>query len=94
VQFEWDEKKAKSNLLKHGVSFEEARSVFASRLSADFPDPAHSDYEERWIKIGHSRKNNLLVVCHVEREDVIRIISVRKATKRETQKYEERKARV
>jgi uncharacterized DUF497 family protein len=93
VRFEWDRKKAESNLIKHGVSFEEARSVFTSLLSADFPDTEHSHDEERWIKIGPSDKGRLLVVCYVERYDLVRIISVRPATKRETRSYEERKPR-
>jgi uncharacterized DUF497 family protein len=94
LRFEWDKSKAEANLLKHGVSFEEGRSVFASFLSADFPDPEHSLEEERWIKLGPAVTNRLLVVCYVERGEVIRIISVRKATKRETKSYEEKKQRI
>jgi uncharacterized DUF497 family protein len=88
VRFEWDEIKAKSNLHKHSVSFEEARSVFADILSAILPDEDHSLDEERWLALGMSSKRRILVVCFGEREGAIRIISARKATKREIKKYE------
>jgi uncharacterized DUF497 family protein len=87
--FEWDEKKAKSNLLKHGVSFEEASTAFADDLSITIEDPLHSDDEDRFILIGLSKFSNILVVVHVERADVLRIISARKASKKEQKFYEE-----
>jgi len=87
--FEWDEKKAKSNLLKHGVSFEEASTAFADDLSITIEDPLHSDDEDRFILIGLSKFFNILVVVHVERADVLRIISARKASKKEQKFYEE-----
>jgi len=91
--FDWDDDKAEANLAKHGVSFIEARSVFKTTLSADIPDPDHSEGEERWIKIGPSISSKLLVVCYTERRDVIRIISARKADRRETKAYEEKRAK-
>jgi uncharacterized DUF497 family protein len=87
--FEWDEKKAKSNSRKHGVSFEEASTAFADDLSITIEDPLHSDDEDRLILIGLSKFSNTLVVVHVERADVLRIISARKATKKEQKFYEE-----
>jgi len=88
--FEWDEKKAKINLQKHNVSFEEASTVFADDLSITIEDPLHSDDENRYIIMGQSIKQRLLVVVHVEKSDsVIRIISARKATKKERKFYEE-----
>jgi hypothetical protein len=88
MRFEWDEGKAKANFRKHGVSFEEARSVFADILSAILPDEDHSLNEERWLALGMSDRRRILVVCFGEREGAIRIISARKATKREVKKYE------
>ncbi len=89
LKFEWDEKKARLNLLKHGVSFEDAATVFGDLLSLTIPDPAHSWSELRWIIVGRSHADKLLVVVHTEREDTIRIISARQATKRERHSYEE-----
>jgi hypothetical protein len=86
--FEWDPQKAKSNLKKHGVSFEEASTAFQDILSLTIDDPLHSIDEERVVLIGMSNKNRLLVVVHTEREDNIRIISARKATKEERESYE------
>jgi len=86
--FEWDPQKAKSNLKKHGVSFEEASTAFQDILSLTIDDPLHSIDEERVVLIGMSNKNRLLVVVHAEREDNIRIISARKATKEERESYE------
>jgi len=80
--------KAKSNLKKHGVSFEEASTAFQDILSLTIDDPLHSIDEERVVLIGMSNKNRLLVVVHTEREDNIRIISARKATKEERESYE------
>lgn len=87
--FEWDPNKAKKNIKIHGVSFDEASTAFKDRLSSAIHDPLHSDEEERFTLIGNSVKNRLLVVVHTERGDRIRIISARKATKRERKQYEE-----
>ena len=87
-QFEWDERKAKENLRKHRVSFHEATTILSDFLSLTMPDPRHSQTEERWITIGHSEKQRLLVVVHTETNDVIRIISARKATSYERKTYE------
>ena len=89
LSFEWDDNKAKSNLAKHAVSFEEASTVFADPLSLTIPDPAHSQTEERSIILGTSHQGKLLVVVHTERGDNIRIISARRATRRERKNYEE-----
>jgi hypothetical protein len=89
LSFEWDQTKAKSNLAKHGVSFEEAATVFADALSLTIPDPAHSQIEDRWIILGSSHHRKLLVVVHTERGDNIRIISARSASRRERKQYEE-----
>lgn len=86
--FEWEPQKAKSNLKKHGVSFEEASTAFQDTLSLAIDDPLHSIDEERVVLIGISNKNRLLVVVHTERGDNIRIISARKATKEERKNYE------
>lgn len=88
--FEWDHKKALKNLHKHGVSFEEATTVFADPLSITVPDPIHSYNEKRLVIMGESAKSRLLVVVHVEISDkIIRIISARLATNHERRKYEE-----
>ena len=88
--FEWDDKKAKSNLQKHGISFEEASTVFGDDLSITIDDPLHSESENRCIIIGQSINQKLLVVVHIEKTDsIIRIISARKATKKERKFYEE-----
>jgi uncharacterized protein len=89
--FEWDPEKASSNLKKHNVSFDEAATVFFDPLSATFDDPDHSIIEERYIMIGYSSQNSLLVVAFVEREKTIRIISARHATVFERKKHEENK---
>ena len=88
LTFEWDPQKAESNIEKHGVSFEEASTVFRDPLSLSIDDPLHSTGEVRMVQIGSSHKNRLLVVVHTEREDNIRIISARKATKEERNNYE------
>lgn len=87
--FEWDDAKARSNLQKHGVSFEEARSVFADGLAAIFPDPDHSTDEVREIIIGYSERERLLVVSYTERNESIRIISARVASTSERKNHEE-----
>ena len=87
--FTWDQDKAAVNRKKHGVPFEEAQTVFGNPLAVIFDDEVHSDTEPREIIIGHSVNNRLLLVCFVERDDRIRIISARKATARERSDYEE-----
>jgi len=89
VQFEWDLKKTANNLRKHGISFKEAATVFGDPLSMTFEDPDHSIDEQRFVTIGESRKRRVLVVAHTDRGGVIRIISARKATRRERKFYEE-----
>lgn len=86
--FEWDKKKAKMNVTKHNVSFKEASTVFKDTLSLTIEDPIHSDEEERYIIIGESFKHRLLVVVHTVRNDRIRILSARKAAKKERRYYE------
>jgi len=86
--FEWDLKKAETNLKNHGVSFEEASTVFKDPLSLTIDDPLHSADEERLILIGMSYNNRMLVIVHTEIRDKIRIISARKATKKERNYYE------
>lgn len=85
ISFEWDATKAASNLKKHGVSFEEAQSVFYDEFAVQFFDNEHSENEDRFLMLGMSVNANLLLVCHCERDigQVIRIISARKATRRE-----------
>jgi len=91
MEFEWDSKKAKRNLRKHKVSFEEAATVFGDPLSLTIEDPLHSENEERFVIIGESNKRRLVVVVHTERGDKIRIISARLATPHERHDYEESK---
>ncbi|MBL3527057.1 MAG: BrnT family toxin [gamma proteobacterium endosymbiont of Lamellibrachia anaximandri] len=89
LKFEWDEAKNASNQKKHGISFNEAKSVFSDELGRLIPDPDHSENEERFILMGISHKNKLLTVCHCERKtNTIRIISARKADKYERKQYE------
>ncbi len=88
LKFQWNSSKAKENLRKHDVSFEEASTVFSDFLSLTIPDPLHSETEERLVIIGYSQKQRLLVVVHTEIGDVIRIISARKATSYERKTYE------
>jgi len=88
VQFEWDPKKAKRNLKKHGVSFEEGVTVFYDPLSATFDDPDHSVGEHRYITIGLSSRDRLLFVAHAERGEILRIISARPATAHERKRHE------
>ena len=88
--FEWDERKDRSNLKKHGVSFSEAAMVFTNPLARIFADEEHSAGEQREIMVGHSPANRLLVISFTEANpDVVRIISARNATKQEQQEYEE-----
>ena len=92
IHFDWDASKAKSNLKKHKVSFEEAMSVFLDENAIEFYDENHSEWEERFLLLGISNKLDLLLICHCYREEhgVIRIISARKATKSEAEHYERR----
>lgn len=87
--FEWDERKARDNLRKHGVSFEEASTVFADPLSSTIADEEHSAMEERSVIIGESNRLRLLVVVFTDRDERIRIISARLPTRRERRDYEE-----
>jgi uncharacterized protein len=90
IQFEWDPNKAAANSQKHGVSFDEAATVFADPLARIFDDDAHSIGELRELIIGHSIKNRLLFVAFTERkENVIRIITAREADQVERRRYEE-----
>ena len=89
LRFEWDPNKAQTNIEKHGISFEEAATVFADENAVLFDDPDHSEDEERSILLGFSCTARMLIVCHCLREkgNVIRIISARKATKNESRQY-------
>jgi len=89
IQFEWHPSKATANLKKHQVSFEEAQTVFYDEFAVQFFDEAHSADDVRFLMLGMSVQSKLLLVCHCEREggDIIRIISARKATKRESAFY-------
>ena len=91
ISFTWDSKKNSANVQKHGISFEEAKSVFYDDNARLMHDPDHSEDEERFIILGLSEKLNILVVCHCYKEDngIIRIISARKATKNEKNQYQE-----
>jgi len=90
TQFEWSQPKARANLKKHGISFEEAQSVFYDEFARQFYDDEHSEDEDRFILLGKSNQSRLLIVCHCERAsgDIIRIISARKATAKERKFYE------
>ncbi|HEX4481108.1 MAG TPA: BrnT family toxin [Rudaea sp.] len=88
IEFRWDKSKADANLRKHGVSFEEARTVFFDDLAVQFFDDEHSADEERFLLLGMSNTAQLLLVCHCERYGgVIRLISARRATKNESAYY-------
>ena len=89
LRFEWDAKKASANEQKHGVSFEEAASLFADPLSITIANPDHSASEDRFITVGVSAAGRILVVMHTDRGDLIRVISARLATRRERRSYEE-----
>ena len=91
LSFEWDEEKAKANLKKHRVGFEEATTVFTDPFSMTIQDPDHSADEQRYIDIGSSDKGRVLVTVYTERGSTIRIISCRKATPSERKRYEEGK---
>ena len=87
--FEWDANKAATNLVKHDVSFAEAKTVFDDPLYVDFYDPDHSDEEHRYIMIGMSLQSRLLLVAYTERDDRVRLISAREATRKERKAYEQ-----
>jgi len=86
--FEWDDAKAKRNLRKHGVSFEDAVTVFDDPMAVTRDDPDHLGDERRFLTIGSSRASHLLVVCHSDRPERIRLISARKANRRERRYHE------
>lgn len=89
MRFDWDDRKAETNLTKHGVSFPKATSVFADPLSIAFPDPDHSIKEERLVIIRHSHQGRLLFVSHTDQDNLVRIISAREVTRHEKRVYEE-----
>ena len=89
MKFEWDSKKAQRNLKVHGISFDEACTVFGDVLSITIDDPLHSEDEDRYVIVGLSQMKRLLVVVHTERGERIRIISARLATNKERLHYEE-----
>ena len=89
MEFEWNAEKAEANLKKHEVSFDEAKTVFNDPLFVIFADPDHSVEENRFIIMGESNQNRLLVVSYTERSSKTRLISARKATRSERKKYEE-----
>lgn len=89
MQFEWDENKAANNRSKHGISFDEAKTIFDDPLYVDFYDPDHSQNEERYLIIGESNRGRLLIASYTERSLAIRIISAREVTKSERESYEQ-----
>lgn len=89
LRFGWDEEKAKKNLKNHKISFEEAKTVFNDPFLLTFSDPDHSVEEQRYVSIGKSSKGRIVIVIHTDRNDNIRIISSRKATKSERKSHEE-----
>lgn len=90
MRFEWDEDKATANRAKHGITFNEAAAVLGDSLGWTYPDHGHSNSEQRWITIGASEVGRILVVAHTDdREGTIRIISARRATRKEREFYEE-----
>lgn len=91
MQFAWDPRKASTNVAKHGVSFAEASTVFGDPLAITYPDPDHSRGERRFLTVGISDKNRLLLIAHAETDsETIRIISARKVTRPERKAYEEK----
>jgi uncharacterized DUF497 family protein len=89
VNFEWDLDKATRNRRKHGVSFQEAATVFGDTLAMTYHDPDHSVAEQRFITVGMSNAHRVLIVAHMDRGENVRIISARKTTRRERKYYEE-----
>jgi uncharacterized protein len=92
IEFEWDPAKSSVNRTKHGISFAEAATVFEDESALLISDPAHSESEDRFILLGASNRSNLLVVvhCYRESETIVRIVSARKATRRERSQYTQR----
>ena len=88
MEFEWEDKKAATNLAEHGVSFEEAKTLFADPLFVDFYDPDHSYDEHRYLIMGESQRRRLLIVSYTERRNKTRLISAREATPAERRAYE------
>ena len=89
MDFEWDAGKAVSNLAKHGVSFQEAATIFDDPLYIDLYDPDHSSDEQRYLIVGVSQQSRLLIVSYTERNNVVRLISAREVTSAERKAYEE-----
>ncbi|HEV2880510.1 MAG TPA: BrnT family toxin [Pyrinomonadaceae bacterium] len=89
MEFEWDETKAAANLSKHGISFDEAQTVFNNPLYVDFYDPDHSFEEHRYLIVGVSQRSRLLLVSYAERDNIVRLVSAREATRAEREVYEE-----
>ena len=89
IKFDWDPRKARRNLRKHGIDFDEASTVFADTLSITIPDPDPSEDEERWVTMGLDALGRVLVVVYTWRGENPRLISARNATKRERERYEE-----
>ena len=89
MPYEWDQKKAATNLERHGVSFDEAATVFSDPLYIDFYDPDHSVDEHRYLIMGQSTAGRLLIVSYTERDEVVRLISARELTSIERRAYEE-----
>ncbi len=89
MNFEWDPLKAARNARKHGVSFHDAATIFGDPLALTFQDPDHSVQEKRFVTVGMSNSNRLLIVAHVDRGESIRIISARKTTQGERKQYEQ-----
>jgi hypothetical protein len=96
MRFEWDENKNRTNFRKHGIWFEEAQTIWTDVASREFFDPDSSDFEDRYIRIGHSLTPKLLLVVFCERAEgeMIRIISARKATKKEANTYHEKRVQL
>ena len=88
MQFEWDAEKAQRNFLKHGVSFNEAITVFSDPLAVTIQDPDHSDQEQRFLTTGLSKHERLIIVAHTDREGRVRIINAREVTPSERSQYE------
>lgn len=89
MEFEWEPNKAARNLIKLGIAFVDAATVFGDPLAVTFSDPDHSTEEDRFLTFGHSTEGDLLVVSHTDREDRTRIISAREATRKERRLYEQ-----
>ena len=92
MQFEWDPRKAGANVRRRRLTFDEAATALEDPLSTTYPDDAHSEDEPRFVTIGASHRGQIVVVAHTERNDTIRIISARRATRREREFYEQGKS--